>query len=357
MSATAFILDLLFIALACFIGNLVLFISPPLLSLPPELMIEILSYVDDASKITFSLACKGLHRTYFQPLLRGNRQSKRALLLMLERDVPSLYFCHECLILHSWHDEWIETTVEGAVKKQMKPRPPCEYNNIMAIQGEVPLPYPVGRVIMNRHFFGDAHGPPVQALEMTQSFEHRYGVYFLKTYHSRIINNQLITSTKVDMYHPQGDYNLLRSAFFDYEYFGICNHIKFDKRLPPISETPKLEKGPRINDFPHWSSIVRSCRACMADYHANVIWEGGERGWHIQVTTYHLFGDLRSPRDWLWQSKAYINPTMWRIDPVRRRTERDQSVHQPGIVRSLWSLGDDKSLPAEGEWAKCIHDK
>jgi hypothetical protein len=81
------------------------------LDLPHEILLMIISYLNNLSTASLALTCRSL-RGICTPRQQNlnmilNMRNKVELLLFLEKDEPALYFCHFCRKLHHWYRTWI----------------------------------------------------------------------------------------------------------------------------------------------------------------------------------------------------------------------------------------------------------
>lgn len=67
----------------------------------------------------------------------------------------------------------------------------------------------------------------------------------------------------------------------------------------------------------------------------------------IEITTYHMLGDTRSPWDWAWVAMV-CGPDK----AVKVSRFGQPSGNQPGIVKHMWSKLDDSIFHPRGEWSR-----
>jgi hypothetical protein len=134
------------------------------LAIPPEFILMIVAHLNKTSIMSLVLTCRTLLRICF---LRSPELS------LLEKDVTYLYFCHHCIKLHRWCTSWFHTRNHRAVNLYCGIR--CQRKSYFS-DSAYTLPYHSARVIMNRHFYGAAHGSPVSKLEgRSISRDYRFG--------------------------------------------------------------------------------------------------------------------------------------------------------------------------------------
>lgn len=137
-------------------------------ALPPEITLEITSHLDNSSTTSLALTCQTLYHICFPGDLLLYMVEKEELLLLLEKDVADLYFCHQCVKLHRWHRRWSKF-----IPPWYDEILPCKRSleNHLLRAGSYHISYYHARLVMNRHFYGFGHGPPPKALnERTRSY-------------------------------------------------------------------------------------------------------------------------------------------------------------------------------------------
>jgi hypothetical protein len=324
-----------------------------ILALPPELILNIIDHLDDVSKICLAINCRTLLPHLSSRLSFGLEPlSKERLLLLLEQDIPTLYYCHNCIKLHPWHPKgwfWFDGPYS-----YIKSHAPCKDKKSLSWMNGLHFLFPVARLAMTRHIFGDAHGPPIEQLNHQYQFRHPYGADFSITYRARIINDQLLMSSEMVIWHPKADSKLLRWSVDDLRY-NICNHLHMDGVFGTL-RIPELRcEDRRPDDFTPCVQSAKSCPNCMTDYCIDIVHLDGERkwfsgktkrGWVIKLSTYHQFGSLRSPSDWQWDSMRGFPSTK------DKRRQAESSTCGVGMIRHLWSTADQAVVRPDGEWAK-----
>jgi hypothetical protein len=201
-------------------------------------------------------------------------------------------------------------------------------------------------VVMNRHFYGAAHGVPVSKLECRSvSEDRRFRVEVRGTTHARIIDDQLMLSSVLTISQARGNAKLLRQ-FIDRSGPTVCYHLRSDNnaRYGHVRRVPELvTNNPPPHYFASCSPSVRSCVVCMTDYCIDIGWHGRKKGWIIELVTYRQLGALRSPFDSNWSAGHDTRPE-----------DAQRSLYQlrygPGSLRHMWSKADEVLLEPEGEW-------
>lgn len=350
----------------------------PLLGLPQELLLEIWSHLDERSRICLLLTCKRLKNDLPRLELDGlNPQVQIPLLLLLEKDIPDVYFCHHCAKLHRWaRCRWKKRVSRGMSFKTYDCR---KYRNLATketpsltwdVLGAIRLPFQLPQLIMNRHFRGRRHGIKRSMLKFKVRMVSEHGPRCKRKWRAKIVDGELMLRSKMKVEYPGRGLRL----FFDYTPHGICRHTRLDaianhclpfmesssqrearKHLKQVEEL-SLGRHIWINGLPptyaHYGDrgldpgtgprfepaggALRSCQRCMTDYVINISQREPPAGrseeegnWVITVRTWHDLGPVRSPADWKWASLVDDN---FKI----RRDARDPAKFGKGAVWRKW---------------------
>ncbi|KAH8892449.1 hypothetical protein GQ53DRAFT_861755 [Thozetella sp. PMI_491] len=308
-------------------------------ALPPEIVLHITAHLTRPSLLAFALTCWPFYSLCFPQSPGLNQAEKEELLQFLEKDVANLYFCHDCTMLHEWRtlQKWPRTD-SSACSFISKPRVYshfCGCGNFILNQE--------ARVAMNRHFYGPEHGIPLRQLERKVTSSHVYGVDVYSGWKARVVDDQLMLSFVLTQSHQRGDVQALRD-YVDKHIWRVCRHLVTNSRYPSSfrEKIHELAEG-RPDRFVSCKQAVRSCTACLTDYSISICWQGTEKGWLIELVTYHQLGDCRSPHDWIWCVMA--------DDDCDKRPRASQpKKYPPGIVKHRWSKSDGVIPELEGEW-------
>lgn len=321
--------------------------------LPPEILLLVVENLDHVSAMLLSLTSRTLfqicsHRLQsFRPLSgypAMDAANKETLLLLLEKDLPSFYYCHKCVLLHRWKisrdrsDEISTDHFDGADSD-------CDWFSDRQFNF---IPYHFARVLMNRHFFGTPHGLPLQKLS---SKLHDYydrddiGTRIHGERRARIVDDQLMLCETFTIRNSKGSARRLR-AYIDRYRIAICEHIGSadlsvygHRRLPELSR----DSSTRPDYFAACHQSVKSCRVCLTDCSTTISWHGQKKGWVVEFVIYKLLGSVRSPTDWKWQTISVY----CRYIETQRST---LAMYGPGTIRCMWSEVDEVPLELEGEW-------
>lgn len=241
--------------------------------LPTELVLLVAANLDALSATSLSLACRRLN-SLISPCKLSDIDKER-LLLWLEKENATIYFCHHCNKLHSWHGKMGSTTVPHCETS------PCHYRGIIHFADRVTLmkffviPYYIMRLVMNRHFYGPSHGLPLKVLQR-EITTHGSGWRSLETLDARIIDNSLVTfSVKMYSSTRRGNVQDFRECL-DRHSSDICEHIKIHTYHTHISvRLPELPTEDTSPNFPApCEQSFRSCPWCMTDYCFEISWNG-----------------------------------------------------------------------------------
>lgn len=332
--------------------------SPAVFKLPLEILLLVLELLSKEAVICFSLACKALYRQFFPKAASRqdlDRVARKALLVLLEKDIDHSFFCYDCLKLHPWR-------LDGRILPwDVRGRSPS-YRGCRAMHPfKAPLPeghslqYNLARLVMNHHLYGPSHGFPLVMIEGT--FRKRCptnDVRYQQCWRARIIQDELFLCTIFTYYHPENTTDSLM-RFMRVSHQQVCPHLRirasnastvasWPRNLPELNEDLAI---PNRFITPVRDGIS-SCAICRTDYQVKIqhrpswkMW--GPRGWIISIVTWQQLGKCRSPFDWDWRIMA--------LDVMNDLNSRWRShADMPGVIRHRWSLGDDILLEPEGNF-------
>jgi hypothetical protein len=250
------------------------------LSVPPEIILMIVTHLDKTSitSISLALTCWTLFHLCFPRSPELSLPEKQDFLLLLEKDVAHLYFCHFCVKIHRWRKSWfrdflyyMEDPYSGGS---------CKLQSQFYGSDLYYLPYQFARIVMNRHFYGAAHGVPVRELEEYHVRRLSSGLKTCSTWHARIIDDQLMLSLVLTLSHNRGDAKLLRH-YIDEKGPWVCDHLptttcyQSDRRY----RVPELAMNSSSLDyFLSCNQSFKSCPVYMTDYCINIGWHGSAKG-------------------------------------------------------------------------------
>lgn len=306
------------------------------LDIPGEIIIMITRHLDSVSRLSLDLTCQNFY--YLAQAVELSISEKRELLLLIEEDAAHLYFCHFCVKLHRWHAAWYSDSYYRRRDFSRQAQDCCRMMQMLKTLRSFELPYPLARVVMNRHFYGVAHGVPPQTIAVNYGWR-KDDTKFHKKWDARVIDDQLILSSVLTIT-ANGDGMMLR-RHVDSCRSQLCPHIDIgDNERKP--RPPELVKNGCLHYFTPCHQSIKSCILCFTDCCIDIT--AHKNKWIITLTTYHLLGSVRSPFDCKWSSAMtrYANETGPKVVFPEE--------HRPGSVRHMWSKADDKVLEPEGEW-------
>jgi hypothetical protein len=250
---------------------------------PTEIILMIASHLSNVSTMSLALTCRTLYSICFSNHLVLDMKAKEELLLLLEKDVASLNFCHFCVMLHRWHGRWSKS-----IPPWYTERVPCkkDWDSCKLLPSIWRIPYYHARLVMNRHFYGPTHGPPLHILTQAESFRDLNGVNRRYSHSARIIDNQLFVFSLLSVSHPQGDWVSLRRSI-NFRGPEVCEHLTLAKLHPrfipmQVPEVAEEKRGPSPFLLCHQS--LGSCTFCMTDCSIRISWQGTRKGYIIEVS-------------------------------------------------------------------------
>jgi hypothetical protein len=302
----------------------------------------IASHLSNVSTTSLALTCRTLYSMCFSRHVVLGMAEKEKLLLLLEKDVAALYFCDICVKLHCWHGRW-DRTITPSYAEHM----PCKQrmSSCVFFPFISHIPYNHARLVMNRHFYGSAHGPPLHTLTQAESFRDLDGVDRTYSDCARIVDNQLLMLSRLSASHPQGDSMSLRRSV---NFWGprVCEHLILEKRYPnyiPMQLPEIAEEEHSPTPFSLCDQSLGSCASCMTDYNISISWQSERKGYIIELSIYRQLGDCRSPFAWSWHSMTVVG----RQEEPRITYLSD---NQPGCVRDQWNKADGVISRTRGDW-------
>lgn len=311
------------------------------LGLPHEIILMIAEHLTNVSGLSLSLTCRTLHSLCFPRQPDLSTEEKEELLLLLEKDIATFFFCHECVKLHRWHKRWADDLYYDIAKEL-----PCTKGLGKHLYRPC-IPYSHARLIMNRHLYGRAHGLPISQLEDRFSLCCPLSkVTECKDLQARIIDDKLLLLTIITLSHSQGDSEQL---WRDMQYplrYKICEHLVLSARyfagLPvQLPELAKSQNTP--GQFVLCEQSFGSCTVCATDYSIGISWHGKKKGYIIKVYGYRQLGECRSPDDWHWRTMISVV----KVDELRTMYPVECRA---GSVRDRWNKGDGIESSTESNW-------
>ena len=302
-------------------------------ALPPEIILMVAAYLNETSVISLALTCRALCSLCFPSNPRLNPAEKKGLLLLLEKDIATSYFCHYCIKLHRWHKSWgrpISTLAEHNLPQGCKQH--LQFGDL-SFSTYCFIQYHHARLVMNRHFYGPTHGLSLRIFKTRDRFyDQFFGVTDSASTCAHIVDNKLLVSSTKTFSHPRGDLKALRN-YIETWAPGACPHLSLGRESPhrvptQLPELAKDKTAPLY--FAPCDQSLGSCAFCMTDYCIDISWRGRRKGCIIKVSLYYQLGDCRSPHDWAWRSMT----TLGTMDDLRTMYPPQ---HRHGIVRDKWN--------------------
>ncbi|KAL7784669.1 hypothetical protein V8C37DRAFT_413269 [Trichoderma ceciliae] len=286
------------------------------LEIPTEIILMITKDLDKPSFLCFALTCQTLKCYCFPKSLNLSSSEQSEFLLLLEKDAAKYYFCHFCVKLHPWHACWFDDFHHLSIDFYAKDENHCKMMNWFS-HFPLSLPYPLARVVINRHLYGAAHGVCVDKLADRGEFTSpRCGLTSYREWGARIIDDQLMLSSIISL-GPLRDSEGLR-ATIDAGLASLCHHLTAEVLFPHHQIPTQVILGSQPDHF-------------AQHYCIDINWQGN--------------GGIRSPWDWTWIAMAFFPDK-----DVKTPRFKQPSGNQPGIVRHMWSKSDDHLFHPNGEW-------
>ena len=313
-------------------------------ALPPEIILMITAYLPSPSRLCLAITCRTLYDLCFPQHSCLNTAEKEELLLLLEKDTASLYFCHYCTELHRWCTRWSNSIFTWVLDEDL----PCQTSDRNALRAfgiRNKIPYHHVRLVMNRHFYGPSHGLPLKKLEDRCSSTYHPGIVESSSRHACIIDSKLLLHSVITLHQSRGSSKILRS-FVDTWIFHACEHLTLGKGKPSYSpiQLPELVKGKDTpGRYVACDQSCGSCTLCPTDYCIDITWSGRGKGYVIKLSTYHQLGGCRSPSDWSWRTMSEM------LTAEEPRTAFPLE-YGPGSIRDRWNKAEGIDSRTECEW-------
>jgi hypothetical protein len=307
-------------------------------ALPPEITLLIATHLPKPAVVSLALTCRTLYNVCFpqRPLL--DTAKKEELLLLLEKDIANVYFCCYCIKLHRWQIRW-----DGSIFPFYEASLPCTLRDwLLFTDTTTCIPYHHARLLMNRHFHGSAHGPPLHKIEdKTRLYDSSNKTIGLQSTHARIIDNRLVLSSVTTM---RGDPKALRVSI-DFHGSPICEHLHLAERNWYASvQVPELAKDKNAPSyFTPCHQSFGSCILCMTDYCIDIYWDDEKKRYVVDCSVWRELGDCRSPFDRTW--RMIEGPAFGFEEPRALKYRR-------GIVRDRWNKAEGIYGNTEGSWVE-----
>jgi len=131
------------------------------LNLPLEIILMIAAHLDECTLVSLALTRQSLYYLWKPRSLPLQLAEKEKLLLLFEKGIPFLCYCHYFVKLHRWYRH-----SSRSVALWYEERQPCRRNtsNHSVLSPTFYAPYYYARLAMNRHFYGSKHGLPLHSI-------------------------------------------------------------------------------------------------------------------------------------------------------------------------------------------------
>lgn len=307
------------------------------MAFPTEIMLDITASLDIVSQICLRLTCRTMYFKYC-PCRKApcysdfSKRKLYRLLSLLERDLPSLYACVECVKLHAWNGLSLTCSHTGSAQSQSSLN--CRPDHELRFRKRLYLPYYLARGVMTRHLQGDLYGFPLTDLEFSTDYVDELDASFKQTVSARIIDDQLflMSDTTVSRRERRICWKSLRAMRIQ-----LCSHLstnKLNHRLPPANRA------------------AGSCKRCMTDY--CIRFDGDKKDAALQIKVYQkVLGrrkkhQVMEPQDWYWASLE------GKSSDLDGRRGKYEPVYGLGIVRRMWQSVDGVEPDSDGEWVDTL---
>ncbi|KAH6844657.1 hypothetical protein B0I37DRAFT_377995 [Chaetomium sp. MPI-CAGE-AT-0009] len=324
---------------------------------PPEISAMILSYLPLEAIIALALTCRFLSQ--YMPSPRYMTEDVKVnLLALLEKDAPNYLFRHGCH-LNTWHG--LRRVVRRNIAQYSRccmcrmekwyfsaPSPPHHCYNIT---------YPLVRAVTNRHFYGEPHGLPLEALNRTVTEPYDYypwhnGVIARQFWGARIIDDELYLEATVQLYHNEGREDLLRRSLSK-GLFGswrfVCYHLGSSTSHEMWLLRHLHQPAGCTDSFVPRTGNIESCVHCFTDFRVDLQWHPlnsrvAQKGWVVSITRWHELGGCRSPWEGKWYNYAQRfardipTPRIYTCEAgmvYRKWRERDDEANVPGVAEDV----------------------
>ncbi|RSL89333.1 hypothetical protein CEP51_001297 [Fusarium floridanum] len=387
-------------------------------SLPWEIMVMIFDCLPVHSFVALTLTTESLFtalcptgrflnlpgshlQTGTDPLREFKLSERDELLLLLEKDNPTLAFCFDCRRLwainsgrghlscaqptvshqFSFTDFWQYVANLGFTNSEFEE----DYQSLsaglimwhhhpFAWVPRVQWPsinFAEARLAVNRHMFGEAYGLPLGPLEYKYEFErfidldkgvlephvplsqHRQGRQYLTRHRQRTVSHSRAPDSDV-FTRPWTFKHISEAQIIDGELYIVRFH---SIKGPPV-EMSLVFNLMRDLDLPichhqrcHISTFLPtswwSCHACFTDFWIS-LWMDDLTGWHCEVATCHRLGTCRSPSDPIWQLATKtddgLEPRKWRLQAPPEENERLSRITCASSLREGGSADQELEL-------------
>lgn len=303
-------------------------IESRLMQLPVDIISLFQAHLSPASQIAFSLACRGLYENYFASARKARASAsdseKRDAIFLLEKDVSHReFFCPFCRRFRRFGPGCREGLCSFERYHNLDPEDSGSRRLAISDNQGPEITFPLGRLVMNRHFFGEDRGLPLSCLEVTDlpvkaGGEGKRAFTWKETRRARIIGNELyLHCTHVLDQRELEDMNTwdLRDSLRGRSFYRFCKHQATGKIFRNPVFVGHLRRRHASGDskwFTAHEEMGFGCAQCLTDYTTSVEWrprlevgadgtaceDARKRGgWVFRVDTYRQLGSFRQADD------------------------------------------------------------
>lgn len=168
-----------------------------------------------ASLLSLSLTCTTFYHLYWPQSPDLSKREKTTLLLGIEKDTATVYFCHFCVSLHPWGKESMCSVFQGRVIQRGLALP-CQGDMSIQISfmgnDYYRIDYPIARALMNGHLYGDNRhvSTTTHSRQYQPTFFDDPKLRYTGNYQLRIIENELFLFSDLTAFDVEGNAKVLR---------------------------------------------------------------------------------------------------------------------------------------------------
>lgn len=280
----------------------------------------VLSHLPSESVVAFTLTCRAFYSKYYlDQSTKLDGESRQTLLLWLEKDEPRLYYCHICNLLHRWGPRHrILSALNNRLIRKCRIQSGYELYYSWSVYDFRPrVHFAHVRLVMNRHLFGEGHGPAVQTLNshgMSWSYITLDGIAEENSARFRIIDSELYAEVANTFFNVGGHGVNFREGFNVRRSKTFCTHLETPTYGTILDGNSHFQSATIGENWPSDSPMaafksVLSCPICFVDYkveisHRHPLFGVRDKVWSIKVTKWHRLGDGRHPSDPKWYNRG-----------------------------------------------------
>lgn len=343
-------------------------IESRLMQLPVDIISILQAHLSPASQIAFSLACRGLYENYFASARKARASAsdseKRDAIFLLEKDVSYReFFCPFCRCFRRFGPGCGVGLCSFERYHNLDPEDSGSRRLAIRDNQGPEITFPLGRLVMNHHFFGENRGLALSCLEVTDlpvkaSGEGKNAFTWKETRRARIIGNELyLRCTHVLDQAEQEDMGLwdLRDSLRGRSFYRFCKHQATGKVFRNPVFVGHRRRRRSIEDrkwFTAHKEMGFGCAQCLTDYTTSIEWRQDARkrgGLVFRVDTYRQLGSFRQaddPRFMLACTSSPWYPHCRLVGSERRGMSEDE--FRVGSVWRRWHGPEAPRAPLGG---------